>query len=180
MRELRRNMMDFFDQDELQTLVFDLGVDWDELSGEKKSAKSHSLISYLARRGRLEDLIELLREERPNENWPSIPDSDQQRLDEKTINPNYLKLDQELFSKVREILPSDGAIRFVRFHDYGGSFDREKHKDFHDFIWHLEQPEFEFLDEELEHIRKRLADHIVNFMQIIGRETFPISGSNRN
>ena len=53
LREIRRIMIDSFDLDELQTLSLDLGVDWDELEGRKKSAKSQSLIGYLSKRGRL-------------------------------------------------------------------------------------------------------------------------------
>jgi len=46
-----------FDLQELCTLVFDLGVDWDELGGETKSARVRELIAYLQRRNRLGDLI---------------------------------------------------------------------------------------------------------------------------
>jgi hypothetical protein len=73
LRLLRRKIVEYFDLDELRTLAYDLGLDWGELSGDKKSTKSQSLISYLNRRERLEQLLILLREERPNVNWPDIP-----------------------------------------------------------------------------------------------------------
>lgn len=72
LRLLRRKITEYFDLDELKTITYDLGVDWDELSGEKKSAKTQSLIIYLTRRKDLEQLLILLREERPNINWPDI------------------------------------------------------------------------------------------------------------
>ncbi|MCP5093940.1 MAG: hypothetical protein GY943_00145 [Chloroflexi bacterium] len=97
MREIRRRMIVYFDLDELQILTNDLGVDWDELSGNKKSTKSQSLIRYLAQRGRIKYLVDLLKEERPHVDWPPIRDAEQQILDENSINPDLIKLDQTLF-----------------------------------------------------------------------------------
>lgn len=72
LRDLRRSMVQYFEMDELETLAFDLAIDWGELSGNTKFTKSQSLIKYLAARGRLGDLLILLGEERPNVEWPDI------------------------------------------------------------------------------------------------------------
>ncbi|MFQ5399132.1 MAG: pentapeptide repeat-containing protein [Anaerolineae bacterium] len=71
--QLRVDIGRVFNLAELRTLVFDLGIDWDELAGDIESTKIESLIAYLHRRGRLDDLLLLLRQERPHVEWPSIP-----------------------------------------------------------------------------------------------------------
>lgn len=55
--ELHRLLAKYFDLEDLRTLVFDLGVEWDELAGETKSARARELIAHLQRRDRLSDLI---------------------------------------------------------------------------------------------------------------------------
>jgi Effector-associated domain 7/Domain of unknown function (DUF4062) len=58
-----------FDLEELKTLCFKLGVDFDSLRGEGKAAKARELVMYLQRRGQLERLIAELKESRPNIAW---------------------------------------------------------------------------------------------------------------
>jgi len=45
MTELHRLLVRHFDLEELRTLAFDLGVDFDDLRGEGKSAKARELIT---------------------------------------------------------------------------------------------------------------------------------------
>jgi hypothetical protein len=54
-----------FNESELHNLCFQLGVDYENLGGEGKAARVQALISYLHRRGRIGDLIEVCREMRP-------------------------------------------------------------------------------------------------------------------
>jgi hypothetical protein len=61
---------------ELQTLCFDLDIDYDDLSGGAKSDKARELIQYLERRGRLPELVPQLRRSRPDifpQDQPSAP-----------------------------------------------------------------------------------------------------------
>jgi hypothetical protein len=67
--ELRTKISRHFDLSELRELVFDLAVSWDELEGNTKQLKILSLITYLDRRGRLEELIKLLQVNRPHVVW---------------------------------------------------------------------------------------------------------------
>jgi hypothetical protein len=65
---LLRNLIDDgFDLDELRILCFDLGVDYDNLGGEGKTAKACELVSYMKRRGRLDELEAAVHRERPIE-----------------------------------------------------------------------------------------------------------------
>lgn len=64
-RQLRLLLTENFDLEELRTLAFDLGVDFDNLRGEGKEAKARELVAYLERSGRLGELVDVIRELRP-------------------------------------------------------------------------------------------------------------------
>jgi len=64
--ELHRLLAKHYDLEELRTLAFNLGVDWDELGGETKSARARELIAYLQRRNRLGDLLAAIGTSRPD------------------------------------------------------------------------------------------------------------------
>lgn len=57
-------------ESEARELTFMVGLDWDSLSGENKSEKIISIVSELERSGRLYQFEELVREIRPNIDWP--------------------------------------------------------------------------------------------------------------
>jgi ABC-type Fe3+/spermidine/putrescine transport system ATPase subunit len=69
---LRDHIYKHFDIVELQSLCFDLGVDFEELSGERKSENIVALILLLERRERLPELLTLLAEKRPTVPWASF------------------------------------------------------------------------------------------------------------
>jgi hypothetical protein len=55
----------YFSLDDLETLCFLLGVDFDNLGGIGKKGKARELIEYLDKRGRLDALITAMQQERP-------------------------------------------------------------------------------------------------------------------
>jgi hypothetical protein len=55
--ELHRILMESFDLEELRTLTFDLGVDYDSLVGEGKAGKVREMILYLSRQDQLGHLL---------------------------------------------------------------------------------------------------------------------------
>ena len=57
---LLRLITDKFSKEELKTLCFEYGMDYDDLSGEGKQAKARELILYLKRRDRLADFYDFL------------------------------------------------------------------------------------------------------------------------
>ncbi|MCB8943613.1 MAG: NACHT domain-containing protein [Ardenticatenaceae bacterium] len=71
--QLRQILLDYFDQEELITLCFDLGVDYESLPGAGKANKARDLVAYLQRHGRLPQLLTLGQQERPHVQWPSLP-----------------------------------------------------------------------------------------------------------
>lgn len=66
---LRQVLIERFDWEELETLSYDLGVDFQSLKGDSKAGKARELIAYLSRRERLDDLVKLGKTQRPDIIW---------------------------------------------------------------------------------------------------------------
>jgi hypothetical protein len=70
---LHRLLDQYFSLEEIRTLCFDLGVDYDSVRGEGKSARIRELILALGRNGRLAELITLAQQLRRHVAWPPVP-----------------------------------------------------------------------------------------------------------
>lgn len=81
LRQLRDQVANSFDEEELRTVVFDLDLDWDELQGTRKTARVQDLIVQVGRNGRLSELVDLLGEKRPHINWVNVAPAEQQTED---------------------------------------------------------------------------------------------------
>lgn len=68
--KLYKILTDRFNDDELRTLCFALGIDYDNLRGDGKSGKARELITYLERRNEIPQLIEIGKQLRPDISWP--------------------------------------------------------------------------------------------------------------
>lgn len=64
--KLLQYLDDYFDLEDLKTLCFKLGVDYDDLGGEGQIGKARELIRYLQKRGRLDTLVAAMAQERPH------------------------------------------------------------------------------------------------------------------
>ena len=82
LRELRRNLVQYMELDELELLSYDLGIHWNSLAGKRKTTKSHSLIIYLVKQDRLDELLILLREEKPDVNWHQAQSAEEPALED--------------------------------------------------------------------------------------------------
>jgi internalin A len=67
--QLRQILVERFDWEELETLCYDLGIDFQSLKGDSKAGKARELIAYLSRRERLNDLITMGKVQRPDIIW---------------------------------------------------------------------------------------------------------------
>ncbi|MEZ4518033.1 MAG: hypothetical protein R3C44_14840 [Chloroflexota bacterium] len=67
--DLQKKVYTLYDAEELQTLCFMLGVDYDSLRGNAKQTKVNSLILRMARTGRLEDLVDQASQDRTHVEW---------------------------------------------------------------------------------------------------------------
>ncbi|MBE9249438.1 HNH endonuclease [Dolichospermum sp. LEGE 00240] len=89
------------------------------------------------------------------------------------IHPDCIELDRKLFLKIRSILPSTGgSISFIRNHTYGTRFLREEHDDLKNYKYQCENPDFEFIDLDLEIRKCQLKNCIEEFFLILFQVIF--------
>lgn len=63
----------YFNFSEVKTLCFNLGVNYENIPGSGRSAFIRNLIISLAKQNQLQELINLVRRERPFVNWQDVP-----------------------------------------------------------------------------------------------------------
>ncbi|WP_420628646.1 hypothetical protein [Candidatus Leptofilum sp.] len=63
---------EYFNRSELESLCFNLDVEFENLKGEIRIDKARELILHMYRKGELERLLSALQNERPNVEWPKI------------------------------------------------------------------------------------------------------------
>ncbi len=71
--DVQAKLNTYFSGEEIETLAFVLGIDYDALRGGTKPTKINSLIMDAARKGQLAPLLAHARGERPNVTWPDAP-----------------------------------------------------------------------------------------------------------
>jgi Flp pilus assembly protein TadD len=71
--QLRQTLVSRFQEGELQTLCFDLDVDYEGLRGEGKEDKARELIKYLRDRQRIPELVDTGKRLRPDIAWDDAP-----------------------------------------------------------------------------------------------------------
>ncbi len=64
-RQVQEGLLKAYNLDGLRQLCFDLNVDYEDLSGQTKSAKTRELVQLMGRNGRLDELEETLKQQRP-------------------------------------------------------------------------------------------------------------------
>ncbi|KAA3662250.1 MAG: hypothetical protein DWQ04_13990, partial [Chloroflexi bacterium] len=69
---LREAIVDLFNENELRTLTFDLGFDYENLAPGGKADKARELVGASFRNGRLLHLLQLCHKERPHIPWESF------------------------------------------------------------------------------------------------------------
>jgi hypothetical protein len=82
------------------------------------------------------------------------------------VHPDWIELDRKLFLKIRALLPSaEGSIYFLRRNSsHGSPYDPKVHDGSREYVLQCENPEFEFIDADLEIRRSQLTDGIKNFL----------------
>jgi len=70
--KLRQILSERFSLEELRTLCFDLGVDWDDLPAQGKSAKARELVVFLEHQEGIGQLIRIGKQQRPDIPWSDI------------------------------------------------------------------------------------------------------------
>jgi hypothetical protein len=96
----------------------------------------------------------------------------------KTIKIN--ERDLETFNELSEMLPSHTTMAWIRDYDFGGAIDFDRLHDLKVFYERCRDPDFEFINREMENLKLQLFEHIDTLLSQIGQETFPIQIPNRN
>ena len=92
------------------------------------------------------------------------------------IDNNSRSHDQSVFQKFSEIFPAEPTLRFLKEHDFGGSFRRANIKSLNDFVETWDSIENEFLNKKLEKKKKELYSKAEKLATEIARRTVPLSG----
>lgn len=83
--------------------------------------------------------------------------------------------DSKLFSQILNLLPSNGAIRFLREWDFLGAFDLKEVRPIFAFYEEWNAAEHEFIDQELEGVRRDLHKATARFSHAVAKYTSPSS-----
>jgi predicted flap endonuclease-1-like 5' DNA nuclease len=100
---LRQKIEAFFDLEEMHTLCFDLGVNFDAISGKGIGAKSRELVKYFQKRSRLEDLFDACQQKRPKGNWQDCIRQSPAKTPRQAAKPQEKN---KLFQQVKGIGPT--------------------------------------------------------------------------
>ena len=68
-REAAGKLNQYFSRGELNTLAFDLGIDYQNIPGETKQERARELVLYCQRNGLLDGLLAEARRQRPHVDW---------------------------------------------------------------------------------------------------------------
>ena len=71
--DVQAKLNTYFSGEEIETLAFVLGIDYDALRGGTKPTKVNALILDAARKGQIAQLLAWARRERTNVTWPDAP-----------------------------------------------------------------------------------------------------------
>lgn len=82
--------------------------------------------------------------------------------------------DQHLFQEFQSALSYEPAIRLLREHDFGGSFNKKDIQPLFDFVETWNQPEKEFIDENLQAALTELYRAARSMVMCLAEKTSPI------
>lgn len=97
-RKLYEILVLYFDQEELKSLCFNLGVDYDDLRGEGKENKARELVTYMKRRSRIQELENEIVRERPSIPGLKKPPNHTQKP-ETEVRKSIFQLKQQAWQK---------------------------------------------------------------------------------
>jgi hypothetical protein len=90
---------------------------------------------------------------------------------------SVVETDKIIYKKLISTLPWAGSLKFIKNTTFAKRFDLNSLKQLEDFRYLNDDPSFEFVDCDLESAKCKLLDQINIFMELIGRYTFPDTGS---
>lgn len=90
-------------------------------------------------------------------------------------------VDVQAYNKFKELLPPEGSISFIREFNFAGfAFEREKLNQLDAFTFYFTNPDFEFIDKDMETLRKEIYDKVVKFRGLLAVNTWPCGSNNKS
>ncbi|TQS00061.1 nucleotide-binding protein [Paenibacillus ottowii] len=84
----------------------------------------------------------------------------------------YKNLDISLIESIKETLPINGSINFIRTHSFEGSYRRDLLDDLRNFHQDGDNATMEFVNPELEGLRKQLYQDVNKFLFLLAKNTW--------
>lgn len=88
------------------------------------------------------------------------------------VSKHYCEVDRALFVKFLQCLPSNGSVEFVNNHSFGNSFNLDKFNQLFEFYHTWNNAEYEFINPNLENLKKALFDKIAEFVDFSSVRTY--------
>ena len=204
-KRLHKQISERMELEEIRRLCLFLDIDYENIAGNTKDSQITGLLLYIQKHQQIPNLLENLKDMRPDIftdeeislislNTPQSKLADDsnyadlqsvsselpenyvaRNLIETTSNHSIL-VDKALFIKIRDLIPpNSNTIYYLRGHHFGGMFEHKLNKPLNDFYYHCKNLDFEFLDGDLEGAKIKFRDALNEFLDMLGRETFPPS-----
>ena len=87
---------------------------------------------------------------------------------------NNSSQDKILYKKFLQTLPSNGSVEFIKYHDFHNSFALDNLRQLINFSEEWINAEHEFMNQELETLRKNLLEKIQHFVYDSSMKTYSI------
>jgi hypothetical protein len=88
------------------------------------------------------------------------------------VSEHYCEIDRALFVKFLQCLPSNGSVEFVNNHSFGNSFNFDNFNQLFEFYHTWNNAEYEFINPNLENLKKALFDKIAEFVDFSSLYTY--------
>jgi hypothetical protein len=95
------------------------------------------------------------------------------------VKARQLERDRQFFDQLTDTLPSTATISWLRTYDFAAAFDLDWLSGLYQFMDKCRNPEFEFIDKELEELKVALFSAADQFAALVGKETFPLNTPSR-
>jgi len=118
--QLRQMLVTRFSVDELKTLCFDLGLEYDALPGEGKEGKARELVAWFDRRNRLPELEDKSKQLRPDIAWEPEPPKQKPAMVSPAMSPYLAPASHETINRLdvvrlfHEMMQPDSRCRVLR------------------------------------------------------------------